>query len=72
MVELVDTPDLGSGARACRFESCYPHDPPEAPSGGFFILRWPIHTAARSTAAYFIGPETVVDGRNPSLRSGFL
>ena len=25
MVELADTPDLGSGARACRFKSCYPH-----------------------------------------------
>ncbi len=26
MVELADTPDLGSGGRPCRFESCYPHD----------------------------------------------
>ena len=25
MVELADTPDLGSGAQACRFKSCYPH-----------------------------------------------
>ena len=25
MVELVDTPDLGSGAQACRFKSCCPH-----------------------------------------------
>ena len=24
VVELADTPDLGSGARACRFKSCYP------------------------------------------------
>ena len=24
MVELADAPDLGSGARACRFKSCYP------------------------------------------------
>ncbi len=24
MVELADTPDLGSGAQACRFKSCYP------------------------------------------------
>ena len=24
MVEVADTPDLGSGARACRFEPCYP------------------------------------------------
>lgn len=25
MVELADTPDLGSGAKACRFKSCYPY-----------------------------------------------
>ena len=25
VVELADTPDLGSGARACRFKSCHPH-----------------------------------------------
>ena len=25
MVELVDSLDLGSNARACRFESCHPH-----------------------------------------------
>lgn len=25
MEELEDSPDLGSGAKACRFESCYPH-----------------------------------------------
>ena len=25
MVELADTLDLGSSARACRFKSCYPH-----------------------------------------------
>ena len=23
-MELADTPDLGSGARACRFKSCHP------------------------------------------------
>ena len=26
MAELADAPDLGSGGRPCRFESCYPHD----------------------------------------------
>ena len=26
MVELADTPDLGSGGRPCRFKSCYPHE----------------------------------------------
>ena len=25
MVELADTMDLGSIAKACRFKSCYPH-----------------------------------------------
>ena len=25
MVELADTPDLGSGGQPCRFKSCYPH-----------------------------------------------
>ena len=25
MVELADTPDLGSGPRGCRFKSCYLH-----------------------------------------------
>ena len=25
MVELVDSLDLGSNAKACRFESCCPH-----------------------------------------------
>ena len=26
MVELADTPDLGSGPRGCRFKSCYPQN----------------------------------------------
>ena len=25
MAELADAPDLGSGGRPCRFDSCYPH-----------------------------------------------
>lgn len=25
VVELADTPDLGSGGRPCRFKSCHPH-----------------------------------------------
>lgn len=25
MAELADAPDLGSGGRPCRFESCHPH-----------------------------------------------
>ena len=28
VVELVDSLDLGSNARACRFESCHPHHLP--------------------------------------------
>ncbi len=40
MVELVDTPDLGSGARAYRFESCYPHNKREVSFVYFsFIMR---------------------------------
>ena len=27
MAELADAPDLGSGGKLCRFESCYPHHP---------------------------------------------
>lgn len=23
---MADTPDLGSGGRPCKFESCYPHE----------------------------------------------
>ncbi len=26
MAELADAPDLGSGGRPCRFESCCPHE----------------------------------------------
>ena len=26
MAELADAPDLGSGGRPCRFDSCYPHE----------------------------------------------
>ena len=25
VAELADAPDLGSGGRPCRFDSCYPH-----------------------------------------------
>ena len=54
MVELADTPDLGSGAKACRFKSCYPHshkfdtnflkkiqtDTKMYPKCIFFVLSW--------------------------------
>ena len=40
MVELVDSVDLGSTARACRFESCCPHQKPPDPIGvGRFLRR---------------------------------
>ena len=37
VVELVDSLDLGSNARACRFESCHPHQK-STPKGCFFIF----------------------------------
>ena len=33
MVELVDSVDLGSSAKACRFESCCPHQVKGTPLG---------------------------------------
>ena len=40
MVELVDSVDLGSTARACRFESCCPHQKSPDPFGvGRFFAR---------------------------------
>ena len=38
VVELVDSLDLGSNARACRFESCHPHQNKKYPFGVLFIL----------------------------------
>ena len=38
VVELVDSLDLGSNARACRFESCHPHQNKKHPSG--CLLFW--------------------------------
>ena len=34
MVELVDSVDLGSTAKACRFESCCPHQRKQHPAWG--------------------------------------
>lgn len=44
MAELADAPDLGSGGRPCRFDSCHPHGAraseglgyPRSP--GFFVF----------------------------------
>ena len=38
MVELVDSVDLGSTARACRFESCCPHQSEKHPFRGAFLF----------------------------------
>ncbi len=40
VVELVDSLDLGSNARACRFESCHPHQHKRHPFGVPFVLVW--------------------------------
>ena len=37
VVELVDSLDLGSNARACRFESCHPHQIKKEACASFFI-----------------------------------
>ena len=37
VVELVDSLDLGSNARACRFESCHPHQKRPARTGLVFF-----------------------------------
>ena len=37
VVELVDSLDLGSNARACRFESCHPHQNRSTPWGCFYF-----------------------------------
>ena len=39
VVELVDSLDLGSNAKACRFESCRPHQKREALWGLSFLVR---------------------------------
>ncbi len=44
MVELADTPDLGSGSQECRFKSCYPHG--KSPCKWdflFFVLHFVLH-----------------------------
>ena len=40
VVELVDSLDLGSNARACRFESCCPHQNKIGGQASYFILVW--------------------------------
>ena len=57
VVELVDSLDLGSNARACRFESCHPHQISPSPfgAGGYLFVRWDRtrtdQNAARMSAA---------------------
>ena len=38
VVELVDSVDLGSSAKACRFESCRPHQSKRHPERGVFCF----------------------------------
>ena len=38
VVELVDSLDLGSNARACRFESCRPHHMTQHPTGCWVLF----------------------------------
>ena len=39
MAELADAPDLGSGGRPCRFDSCYPHKVPDSGTFLFFYRK---------------------------------
>ena len=39
VVELVDSLDLGSNARACRFESCHPHQQERLQASLFSLVR---------------------------------
>ena len=45
MAELADAPDLGSGGRPCRFESCYPH--------GLKVMETLINTKVSITFCYW-------------------
>ena len=72
MVELVDSVDLGSTARACRFESCCPHQITKAPQRGAFVIckedrtrthfyasvRWTLAATSSKTGGYvyFLSP----------------
>ena len=38
VAELADAPDLGSGAQACRFNPCHPHQKNSATRGGAIFL----------------------------------
>ena len=42
MAELADAPDLGSGGRPCRFESCYPQKKRPKPLDfiGVLVFLW--------------------------------
>ena len=54
MAELADAPDLGSGGRPCRFDSCYPHKWAVIPFHG--ELRLFVLCAVRPFE-YLTGPE---------------
>ena len=51
MVELADTPDLGSGAKACRFKSFYPYQLQTAQQCGLFDF-YDILTVDKTVTVY--------------------
>ena len=42
VAELADAPDLGSGGRPCRFDSCHPHKMDKSSDLSIFIFANPI------------------------------
>ena len=65
VVELVDSLDLGSNARACRFESCHPHQKASRPYCGreafcagrtrthfYASVRWTLAATSSKTGGY--------------------
>ena len=58
VVKLADTPDLGSGAYACRFKSCHPHQTVQFP------LREQIFRGVAQLVARLVRDQEVV-GSNP-------
>ena len=49
MAELADAPDLGSGGRPCRFDSCYPHE--KCLIQALFLMPQPFHNKGESPGA---------------------
>ena len=67
MAELADAPDLGSGGRPCRFDSCYPHDSYKKCTS--------VHIKNRSMLAwnrFFICADVYGDSRGTSVAGAAL